>query len=136
MRYQVSDRAGAAIANSALPDAGIITPSDNLFVIEKNKLRRLRNKHRQEIRAEDKFFELINGIYVDGRQDAIFVLKIGENGKTLMKTILEEHYVKVGEPEGFYLDHFSQPNSKDQNLALHICSAIKDTEFETCFYWQ
>ena len=47
-----------------------------------------------------------------------------------MKTTLEEHYVIVGEPEGFYLDHFSPPNGNDQALALHIHSTIKDTELE------
>ena len=64
--YQVSDRSGAAMANSALQDAVIIRPFDKLFVIDKNELRQ-RNKYRQEIRTEeDRFFELINGIYVDG----------------------------------------------------------------------
>ena len=46
-----------------------------------------------------------------------------------MKTTLEEHYVMVGKPEGFYLDHFS-PNGNGQTLALHTHSAIKDTELE------
>ena len=68
-----------------------------------NKLRRQRNKYRQEIRAEeDRFFELVNGIYVGGRQDAPLVLKIDKNSKSFMKTTLEENYVMVGEPEGFY----------------------------------
>ena len=43
-KYQVSDQAGAAIENSAFQDAGIITPSDKSFVIDKNKLRRQKNK--------------------------------------------------------------------------------------------
>ena len=44
-----------------------------------------------------------------------------------MKTTLEEHYVMVSKPEGFYLDHFSPPNGKGQTLAFHIHSGIKDT---------
>ena len=36
----------------------------------------------------------------------------------------------AGEPEGFYLDHFSPPNDKGQTLALHIHSAIKNTELK------
>ena len=73
-RYQVSGRAEAAIANSAFQDAGIITPSDKLFVIDKNKLKR-QKIYRQEFRAEDRFFKLINdqSTYVDGRQDATLV---------------------------------------------------------------
>ena len=109
----MSDRAGAAIANSAIQDSGIIIPSDKSFVIDKNKLRRQSNKYRKGIRAkEDRFFELVNGIYmyVDGRQDVTLIPTIGEIGKTFMKTTLEEHYVMVGEPEGFSRDHFSPPN--------------------------
>ena len=44
--HQVSDQAGTATANSALQNAGIITPSDKSFVIDKNKLRRQINKCR------------------------------------------------------------------------------------------
>ena len=58
------------------------------------------------------------------------VLTIGKNGKTFMKLTLEDHYVMVDEPEGFYLDHFSPPNAKGQILALHIQSTIKYTELE------
>ena len=77
-----------------------ITPSDKLFVIDKNKLRRKRNKYRQEITAnEDRFFEVVNSICVDGRQDATLISTIGENSKTFIKTTLEENYVKVGEPD-------------------------------------
>ena len=68
-----------------------------------------------------------------GRQNATLVLTIGKNGKTFMEITLEEHYVMIGEPEGFYLDHFSPPTSKVQTLALHIHSAIKDTELEQKF---
>ena len=128
-RYQVSDRAGAAIANSALQDAKVTAPSDKSFAIDKNELRRQRNKCRQEIRTEDEFFISVNGVYVNGWKDATLVLST-ENGKTYMKTVLEEHYVIVGEPEGFYFDHFSPPNGKGQTLAPHIHNANKDTGLE------
>ena len=107
----MSDRPRAAIANSALYNARIITPPDKLFVIDKNKLKQ-RNKYRQEIKAEGRFFELVNGIYIRiyGRQDVALVLTNGKNSKTFMKTTLKEHYVLVCEPEGFYLDCFSLPN--------------------------
>ena len=47
-----------------------------------------------------------------------------------MKITLEEYYVIVGEPEGFFHDYFSPPNGKGQTLALHIHSVIKDIEVE------
>ena len=128
-RYQVSDRAGAAIANSALQDAGVITRSQISFVIDKNKIKKTK-KHRQEIRTEkDEFFELVNSVNVDGRQDATLVLS-SKKGKTYIKNVFEEHYVIVWEPEDFYLDHFSPPNGKGQILASHMHNAIEDTELE------
>jgi len=39
-RYQLSDKASAAVANSALKDVGLITDLDKTYVIDKNKLRR------------------------------------------------------------------------------------------------
>ena len=47
-----------------------------------------------------------------------------------MKTTLEEYYVMVCEPKGFYLYHFSLPNGKGQTLALHIHSVIKNRKLE------
>jgi len=45
-RYQLSDRASAAVANAVLKDAGLVTDLDKTYVIDKNKLRREREKHR------------------------------------------------------------------------------------------
>ena len=39
-RYQLLDRAAAAIANSVLVDVGIITANDKTCVIDRSKLRR------------------------------------------------------------------------------------------------
>jgi len=45
-RYQLSDKASAAVANAALKDAGLITDLDKTYLIDKNKLRRERKKHK------------------------------------------------------------------------------------------
>jgi len=37
-RYQLSDRANAAVANTALKGAGLITDLNKTYVIDKNKL--------------------------------------------------------------------------------------------------
>ena len=60
-RYQLSDRAGAAIATSALQDMGIVTNEDKSLVIDPSKLRRERD-------AEKKFVKkkfLILNMYLD-----------------------------------------------------------------------
>ena len=51
-RYNISDRAGAALAIGVLMDHGIIEPNDTKFVIGRNKLRRERMRHRKEIRKK------------------------------------------------------------------------------------
>jgi len=43
-RYQLSDRANAAVANTALKGAGLITDLDKTYVIDKNKWRTEREK--------------------------------------------------------------------------------------------
>ena len=52
-RWAVSNRAGAAIANAALIDAGFISPDDQKYVIDKSKLRRAINNYRKERQEED-----------------------------------------------------------------------------------
>ena len=46
------------------------------------------------------------------------VLTQEENRKAYMTTQLEEHYVLMGESEGFHLTHFSPEN--ESNTQLHI----------------
>ena len=52
-RWGFSNRAGPAIANAALIDAGVITPEDQTNVIDKNKLRRALQDYRKERQVED-----------------------------------------------------------------------------------
>jgi len=55
-RYKLSDRASAAVANAALKDAGLIMDLDKTYVIDKNKLRREREKYRNTISEEEAIF--------------------------------------------------------------------------------
>ena len=55
-RYQLSDRASAAVAYAALKDAGLITDLDKTYVIDKNKLRKEREKYRNIISEEEAIF--------------------------------------------------------------------------------
>ena len=67
-RYQLSDKASAAVANAALKDSGLITDLDKTYVIDKNKLRREREKYRNIISEDEAiFYKFIDRIYIDGR---------------------------------------------------------------------
>ena len=79
-RFQISDRAAAAIANSVMQDLGLITDDDKTYVIDRSKLRRERERCRAEIRKkEQENFKLVNAIYFDGRKDATQVTMQGPN---------------------------------------------------------
>ena len=81
-RYQISDRAAAALANAVLTDVGIITKSQKTYIIDKSKLRRERQKYREQIRQDQAmFYEQVNGVYVDGRKDATWTTTYLESGK-------------------------------------------------------
>ncbi|KAI6651849.1 hypothetical protein LOD99_4728 [Oopsacas minuta] len=74
-RYQISDRAGAAIANTVLQDYGIITPEEDNQIIDRNKLRRSRFSVRKELANEaHETINDISAIYFDGRKDQTRVL--------------------------------------------------------------
>ena len=57
-RYEVSDRVVAAIASATLKAFGIVTEKDKRYVVDRTKLRRERQKYREEIRNKEQ--ELLN----------------------------------------------------------------------------
>ena len=128
-RFQVSDRAAAAIANSVMQDLGFITENDKTYVIDRSKLRRERERCRTEIREkEQENFKLVNAIYFDGRKDATQVTIQGPNDKYYKSVQLEDHYTLIGEPGEYYLTHFSTEDGKGKTIAQKIFNNIVDTE--------
>ena len=101
----MSDRAGAAIASATLKAFGIVTEENKKYAVDRSKLRRERQKYREEIRDKKQdLFELVDSIFVDGRKDAKMTM-VEVNGNYYRQTVIEKHYVIVGEPNGFYLSH-------------------------------
>ena len=69
-RYEVFNKAGAAIASATLKSFGIVSEEDKKYLVNRSKLRRKRQKYREEIRNKDQeLFELVDSIFVDGRKD-------------------------------------------------------------------
>ena len=129
-RYEVSDRAGAAIASATIKAFGIVTEEDEKYVVNRSKLRRERQKYREEIRNEEQeLFELVDSIFVDGRKDATMTM-VEVNGNFHRQTVIEEHYVIVGEPNGFYLSHVMPEDGTGYKITTSVYSAIKDTALE------
>ena len=127
-RYQLSVRAGAAIATSTLQEMGMVTDKDKLLVIDPSKLRRERERCREEIRQEEiSNFKFIAGLYFDGREEATQVIVERPNGKMCRSTQLEENYVLVGKLGTYYLTRFSSIDGKSRTSALEIFQFISET---------
>ena len=123
-RFNISNRVGASIANTAMKDLGIITDENDKLVVDKRKLQRERDKIRLEIQAEEQsHFTNVNSIYLDGRKDA--TLKVEAQS---CRKVLEEHIVLVGEPGDFYLTHLSPENGRGETIANYVFNAINNTE--------
>ena len=129
-QYEVSDRAGAAIASATLKAFEIVTEEDKRYTVDRSKLRREKQKYREKIRKkEQELFELVDSIFVDGRKDATMTM-VEVNGNYHCQTVIEEHYVIVGEPNGFYLSHVMPEDGTEYKTATSVYSAIKDTALE------
>jgi hypothetical protein len=52
MRWGISPRAGAALANAAFIDAKVITKENQKNIIDENKLKRQMSKYQEELREQ------------------------------------------------------------------------------------
>ena len=130
-RFHVSDRVGAAIASAVLVDYGIITSEQRQNVIDKNKLQSEIVKLRKNSMKEEKTqFEKVCGIGFDGCKDA--TLTVEELNHKHYKSIeLQDHYIVTGEPNDFYLDHFTPATGKGIDIAHGLWQVIQGTELES-----
>ena len=131
-RYQVSDRAAAAaVANSVLVGVGMVTDDDKTCVIDRNKLRRERERCRQKIQNEEqKNFRFVNAIYFDGCKDATQIVVQGPNDTHYRSIELEEQCTIVGEPGSYYLTHFSHEDGKGRTIAQKLFDSMRGTDLE------
>ena len=88
--FDVSDRAGAAIASAVLKDFGVIDDGNLADVIDRSKLRRERQKYRQKLRDDEECnFEIVDANYVDGRKDVTLTAIETEDSKFYPKVETE-----------------------------------------------
>lgn len=128
-RFGISDRATAAIASSVLFDLGMVSESDTSLVIDKNKIRREKQKARQAIKEKDLENTETKGIYFDGRKDNTFFQdKLGN--KMYRRVKKEEHISIVREPGGQYIGHVSPDSSTGQGIAESILKYLEDNSFD------
>lgn len=104
-RAGVSDRAAALIVSSALQDIGVVSSQDMSEVVDRNKIRRARQKMRSSS-INQREHKAITGIYFDGRKDLTLTQEM-KGGKYYRKKIMEEHIALVHEPGAEYMGHYS-----------------------------
>ena len=107
MRRDVSDRAVAAIVTATLIDFGIITSEDKSAVVDRQRIRREKEKVRKEVnqREESRINDdVIEGIYFDGKEiDTLVMKKDGDKHRQMKQK--QEHIVVVSQPDGKFLTH-------------------------------
>lgn len=102
-RYGVSNRSAAAIASAVLQDVGLLSAEKNRLAIDKSKLRRARNKVRQNLQ-DDLHQDVLESIFFDGRKDKTLLIE-KKNGHSYRRVVVKEHISLIREPKSHYLGH-------------------------------
>ena len=130
-RFDVSDRAGAAIASAVLKDFWVIDDGNLADVIDRSKLSRERQKYRQKLKDDEECnFETVKSIYVDGQKYVTLIFIETEDSRFYPKVETEEHYVVVGKPGKLYLTHLSVQDGKGTTIGQALYKAIKNTDLQ------
>ena len=128
-RYGVSSRAGAAIANAALADAGVISAADQTNVIDKNKLRRAIDRYREERKdADHESLVQAQGeaYYFDGKKDSTLFVGKDEKGKQYNYYAEEEHISMSSEPGGRYVSHLTPTGGTGAEIAEAVVGYLTE----------
>lgn len=102
-RYGISDRAPAAIVSAAFQDVGLVTKKDTSDVIDRSKIRRVRDKQRSILVNKPLLLHDTFGLYFDGRKDK--TLSMVDSRR--WKIVIEEHISLIKEPNLEYIGHIS-----------------------------
>ncbi|GBM41326.1 hypothetical protein AVEN_165941-1 [Araneus ventricosus] len=121
-RFGISDRAGVAIMSAALQDVGIISESNVLNVVDRNKIQRGRTKARATLSSQSVIKDYDHdqfGLYFDGRKDRTLSM---ENNRR--KVIIQEHISLVKEPGSECICHVSVNFGRAQIIGNHKYSFL------------
>lgn len=95
-RIGTLDHDAAILVNAVFKDTGFTADENLTNVVDKNKIRRERQKMRkQTVQESSSKLPLIEALYFDGKDT---IIAMGEEGIKRCEKIVEEHYVLVKEP--------------------------------------
>ena len=139
-RYNISNRAAAALITAAFKDGHLIHSGNSDLVFDANKLRRQRIKAGLQAVKKNNFdVDVIRSIYFDGKKsdtlvkECVSLVKTNNSPATLSRisqsrtaTRKEEHYVILVQPGDRYLTHTSPNSSTAVSIADSILQVLKN----------
>ena len=125
-RFQVPDRAAAALSSALLRDLEIVTSENDQMIIDKNEVRRERAKRRKSLQNNDhtQALESMRGLYFDSRKDKTLLGVIEEDCSIHQRSSREEHISIVSKPVSQYFDHVTPSSGKAKDMAAKLWCSI------------
>ena len=112
-RVGVSDRAATLFVSSLLQDIKAVSSQDTSEVVDRNKIRRVRQKKRSSLKNKES--STTRAIYFGGQKE--LTIKEEKNGeKCYRKKVLEEHITLAVEPESQYIGHYSLKSGSAEGI--------------------
>ena len=130
IRHNISERAGAELANALLEDKGFLTKDNPHLVIDINKKRRQKKIIGREITQEEAVTrkDLVS-LYFDGREDKTIILEQDEDRSKRRRSVREEHVSLVSEPGSIFIGHVSTGRQKSALITFQeMFKYLQDNE--------
>lgn len=99
------------MASALLLDLDIINKNDSSRIIDRNKVRRERQKARKVLQ-EKKKLSSIRSLFFDGRKDKTLVFSKMDTGRWRRRTVDESHICMIAEPGSEFIGHTTPKSGK------------------------
>ena len=120
-QHDLTDRSAAAISTAVLHDMGLVKDDDMSNIIDKNEMRREREKVRTELQEPN---NNVPGLYFDGRKDKTIVQLKETDGKFHRRTVVEEHVSIISESGSSYFCHIVPSGGSSNAITQAIFSSL------------
>jgi hypothetical protein len=127
-RHGVSDRAAASLSSALMQDLGLVCETNTEKVIDRNKVRRERERHRKELQAN--ISAEVQGLYFDGRKDKTRT-QTKKGDKYYGSIVKEEHISLIQEPNCVYLGHLTVSSGSAASIKNGILNFFIDKGIST-----
>lgn len=120
-RYNISDRAAAALASSLLKDFNILNENGEIIVFDKNKIRREREKSRKQAIMEPLELENMISFSFDSKKNRILTATQTDDNVLHPRITIENDIAIVKEPDSIFLGYaVANDSEKSPNIAKAI----------------